>query len=330
MLKKIVIVAISAVMICLSTVLHAQSEKPTVNASFSRDTILIGDQFTLDVIVEKDLTQIVDFPTFEEGTIGDVLEVMSMMPIDTLVADGRRQTIKVSFLMTCFDSGIYNIGQFLVLYADKNIVDTLLSEKELELFVQTFEIDTTKQSIADIAPQLNTPFNWAELKEYIFNKYTGIALIIIIVILAVVYYFYRRKKGSIFSAKAQEPPHIIAIKELEKLHDKKLWQNDKHKLYYSCLTDIIRQYIEGRYGVNAMEMTSDEILASVKALIEQKQEYTKLMSLLKMADLVKFAKFVPATDENESYYNVAYYFVENTKLLPQEVSESEEEEGGAK
>ncbi|MFI3261855.1 MAG: hypothetical protein R3Y26_02980 [Rikenellaceae bacterium] len=326
MLKKIVVLAISAVVFCLSGVLHAQTETPTVKASFSRDTILIGDQFTLDVVVEKDMTQVVDFPMFEKGLVGDSIEVLNIMPIDTITGANRRQTLKVSYLMTCFDAGIYNLGNFPVLYADKNIVDTLLSEEVLELFVMTFQIDTTQQSIADITPQLKAPFNFAEFKEYVFNRYVAIALLILIIILAIAYYFYKRRKGSIFSAKPQEPPHITAIKELEKLHDKKLWQNEKHKLYYSCLTDILRQYIDGRYDVNAMEMTSDEILADLKSLVEQKHEYDKLSDLLKMADLVKFAKFIPETDENEVYYNVAYYFVENTKLLPQEVSDDKEEE----
>lgn len=327
MFKKIVFAAVIFFMVSFCAISYAQNEKPTVKASLSRDTILIGDQFTLDVVVEKDMTQVVDFPTFSEGIIGDTLEVLQLFPIDTINVDGRRQTLKVSYLMTCFDEGAYALGEFPVLYADKNVVDTLYSEEVLKLFVKTFIIDTTKQSIADITPQLDTPLNWAELKEYIFNKYTGIALILMLLILAVMFYIVRKHKhGSLFAPKVQEPPHIIAIKELENLHNQKLWQNDKHKQYYSSLADIVRKYIDGRYDINAMEMTSDEILTLIKPLIVHKKEYSSLNDLLKISDLVKFAKFVPADDENEAYYDSAYYFVENTKLLPQEVSEEQEEE----
>lgn len=320
MLKKIFYITIIGFLTFSSVMLNAQSVKPTVNASFSRDTILIGDQFTLDVIIEKDLAQFVGFPNLKEGLFGDTIEVLEMRSIDTIAIDGRRQTIKQSYLMTCFDEGGYMLGKFPISYSDKNIVDTLYSVDELVLIVNTFAIDTTKQSIADIKPQLKTPMNWAELKEYIFNVYTGIALIILILIVAIIYYIVKKRKyGSIFAPKPKEPAHIIAIKNLETLYNQKLWQNSKQKLYYSSLTDILRTYIDDRYAVNAMEMTSEEIIESLKPLGLHDKEYNDLIMLLRTADLVKFAKFIPIDDDNDTYYHSAYYFVENTKLLPQEI-----------
>lgn len=308
-------------------IVNAADDKPTVKASFSRDTILIGDQFTLDVIVEKDITQVVSFPEFKESIFGDSLEILGMLPIDTLKVDGRKQTIKLSYLMTGFDEGVYRLGQFPVFYLDKNISDTLVSEDLMDIVVKTFVIDTTKQSIADITPQIDTPLNWAELKSYIFNKNTSIAFIILVLIVVVIYCIIKkRRRGSIFAPKAQEPPHVIAIRELEKLQSQKLWQNSKHKLYYTSLTDILRVYIEGRYGINAMEMTSEEILKECKNFSLTSNDMDRLSGVLQLADLVKFAKFVPDNSENETQYFNAYYFVEETKLMPHESDKVEEVE----
>lgn len=310
----------------LSFSLIADDGKPVVRASLSRDTILIGDQFTLDVEVDKDMMQIVDFPILKGQIMGDTIEVLKMFPIDTIKTDGRQQTIKISYLLTCFEAGAYSLGEFPVLYAEKNIVDTLLSHEILDIYVKTFIIDTTTQGIADIKPQMETPLNWAELKEYIFNKFTLVALIILLLIAAIIYLVVKKRRtGSIFAPKAVEPPHVVAMRELQKLKNQKLWENHKHKSYYTALTDILRVYICGRYDVDAMEMTSDEIIKACKSLDIPERQFKAMNLLLELADLAKFAKFIPSDQENEECYHIVYYFVEETKLMPQQEEDKEEE-----
>jgi hypothetical protein len=121
------------------------------------------------------------------------------------------------------------------------------------------------------------------------------------------------------------PAHIVAIEALEKLHNEKLWQNNKHKLYYSGLSDILRTYLAGRFEVGAMEMTTDEIADALRGVenIEQKSKMD-LLSVLRDADLVKFAKATPAAEDNELAYSKSFFFVENTK--PVEVVEESEDE----
>ena len=116
--------------------------------------------------------------------------------------------------------------------------------------------------------------------------------------------------------KPRELPHVRAIRELEGLNNKKLWQNDKHKLYYTHLTDIVRTYLEGRYGIGAMEMTSDEIMSAIKDTGLNVKNIDDLGELLYSADLVKFAKHVPDAETNEKVWYDAFYFVEDTKEAP--------------
>ena len=114
-----------------------------------------------------------------------------------------------------------------------------------------------------------------------------------------------------------------AAKALEALHHQKLWQNNKHKQYYSALTDILRTYVAARWGFGAMEMTSDEIIETMRAEELPDKARMDLTAILRDADLVKFAKATPEAEQNEADYLKAYYFVEETK-----VAETEEETEG--
>ena len=111
---------------------------------------------------------------------------------------------------------------------------------------------------------------------------------------------------------------------LERLYVQRLWQAEKHKLYYSTLTDILRTYIDGRFGVGAMEMTSDEIIEAMRNVDLPQKSAMDLTQILRDADLVKFAKAVPEAEENEAAYEAAWQFVEQTK--PVEQSDEEDDE----
>ena len=111
---------------------------------------------------------------------------------------------------------------------------------------------------------------------------------------------------------------MTAIKELEKLHTQKLWQCGKSKQYYTGLTEILREYLVGRYHFQAMEMTSAEILACIRELAVEERSAARLKRLLEVADFVKFAKLEPDPEQNEDAYQDAYYFVEETKEQPAE------------
>ena len=111
---------------------------------------------------------------------------------------------------------------------------------------------------------------------------------------------------------------MTAIKELEKLHTQKLWQCGKSKQYYTGLTEILREYLVGRYHFQAMEMTSAEILDCIRELAVEERSAARLKRLLEVADFVKFAKLEPDPEQNEDAYQDAYYFVEETKEQPAE------------
>jgi hypothetical protein len=155
------------------------------------------------------------------------------------------------------------------------------------------------------------PFSWKEfLKEYGWYIAGGIA-----VILAIALFFYwraRRKKPTpVAKPVIRRPAHEIAFEQLAAAEKEKLWQNGNYKEYHSRLSDIVRTYIEHRFGINAMELTTDEILASLKTMPAREKDL--LRHVLSLSDLVKFAKASPINTENELSISYARDFIEATK-----------------
>lgn len=319
--KRVKTALATALLTGLTTVLYAAP--PTITARVEPDSIGIGDRFDVVIDVDRDLVQVVEFPTFNPPPQSG-LEVVESHPVDTLRRDGRHLSLRKRYTLAAFEEGKWNLGRPAVLYADKNIVDTLWARDSLYLQVATFQIDSTSQSIYDVKPQWNLPFRFGEVSGY--AQWGALALVLL---LAAAYALKRylesrgKRLGDLFRPSPPQPPHVVAIKALEALHHQKLWQNNKHKQYYSALTDILRTYIAARWGFGAMEMTSDEIIEAMRAEELPDKARMDLTAILRDADLVKFAKATPDAEQNEADYLKAYYFVEETK-----VAEAEEETEG--
>lgn len=317
---------------------YAQSTPPTIVASLDKDTIMIGDRVTLTIEVERDVMQAIFFPTFDfksaqanDGeeqqsvNVEQSIEIIHDFKPDTVKIDARRDKLRKRYELAMYDEGIYKLGRAQVLYLDKNVVDTIFAARENQVVVKTFQIDTTMKSVRDIKPQMTLKFRFGEISGYLSIAFAVLLLIALLLYILVRYLHSRgRNLSDIFKPAPPPPPHIVAIEALERLHNEKLWQNNKHKLYYSGLSDILRNYLAGAFGVGAMEMTTDEIVEALRESEITQKARMELISVLRDADLVKFAKATPEADENELAYNKAYYFVEETK--PVEVEESAEED----
>lgn len=302
---------------------RAQSPRPVVTARVEPDSVMIGDRFDYIIEVEKDLVQVVRFPVFQPGENPGALVLVEEAPVDTLLHEGRRMKLRKRYRMAVFEEGHHDFGTAEVFYADKNIVDTLRSENDLTLDVATFQIDSTSQSIYDLKPQRTLPFRLGEIRGYLL---WGLLAAIGLALLAAGVLCWLRRRGStlggLFAAAPALPPHVEAIRALEELHNRKLWQNNRHKQYYSGLTDILRTYIARRWEIGAMEMTSDEIIAAMRSIELPDKARADLTAILRDADLVKFAKATPDAGQNEADYLKAYYFVEETKPATEQAEET--------
>lgn len=308
----------------VDTTRKGRNDAPVVRAKLSADTILIGQRIKLRIEVDKDVMQMIGFPEFENGRLADSLEILMQSRIDT-VRQGRREHLSCEYLLTCFSPADYRMGKFPALWADKNIVDTVWSVDSIRLIVMAPPVDTVNNTIYDIRPPMPIPLRFGEVSGYML-----IGLVVALIIALVIYLLlFKRGKGLLAALRGPaDPPHVTAIKELEKLHTQKLWQCGKSKQYYTGLTEILREYLVGRYHFQAMEMTSAEILACIRELAVEERSAARLKRLLEVADFVKFAKLEPDPEQNEDAYQDAYYFVEETKEQPAEQQSGQNGQNG--
>ncbi len=286
---------------------------PRLDARFDRDSVGVGEHITLSVEVEQDMMQMIAFPEFDDENT-EYLEQVTEPTLDTLSSDGRRVKIRRQYRFRSFEPGRYNMGKVSVLYLDKNVTDTLYTADSLRFTVGMFRIDSTSQSIYDLKPQRDLPFKFEEVSTYAL--WVAIGLLLLIVAAYITLRILAKMGHSVFGIFKPKPPvapHVAAFAALEELRTEQLWQAGEYKGYYSRLTDILRTYISGRYGVAAMEMTSPEIIAASKELDLPRRCEMELQELLRDADLVKFAKAQFEASENERYFQSAKAFVELTK-----------------
>jgi len=302
------------------TKLYAQ--QTLIDVSIDSAAILIGEQTVLHLTVTTDNGKNVIVP-IPNDTLMTGVEVLNIAKADTTVIDNNRLLIKQDILVTSFDSSLYLFPPFKVI----DQTDTIYSN-QVALKVSTIPVNIDKpDEFNDIKETWDPPFVLADYYLLIYGVLFACFLICLIG-----YILKRlRNRQSIIPFKKQEPklpPFEMAMKELDEIKQQKLWQQGRNKEYYTLLTDTLRKYMVNRFGINAMEMTSGEILELIRLESEANSSYNSLKQILELADFVKFAKLHPLPDENELSLMNAYLFVNQTKVVevasPEESKESTE------
>ena len=320
MKNKLLLIYLLAIPLCSS----AFGQHVSVSASLDSTLMLIGGQmnFRLEVIQPAGLDVVI--PVFTD-TITKNIEVIRYSKPDT-VRNGDMLSIARLYRITSFDSGLHYIPPVEIEYRLGEMVEKQQSQSLGLLVLNPFSEVDPEKGIFDIKQPMTLPFTFAELIRYL-NWALLFMLVSSLLTLGIYWWVKKRNpiKELIFKEKPKEPPHIIALRELDKIKTEKIWQKGHIKLYYSQLSDVFRKYMEDRFNFPAMEQTTPEILQSLKT-IELPEEKLKLWTeaFLEMADLAKFAKYEPIPDENDSNLNEAYYFVNQTKIEGQTKVEGEE------
>ncbi len=288
----------------------SSGQRIKATASLDSTHILIGDQVNLTLELEKPENLKMEFPVLADN-ISEYIEILRQSPIDTILENNTMKLVQ-KFLITSFDSGEHRIPPFWFrLYFDDRL-DSIASN-ELFIRVYTMQIDTTRGP-TDIKMPYDAPVTLKEVLPWIFG-----VILLGGIIFFIFYYISRRKRNlPVFSlpSKPKEPPHIIALRELDRIRDEKIWQKDKIKEFYSQVTDVLRNYIEERFAIPAMEYTSDETLSAFmsRGSILSEKSFSNLTQILHLADLVKFAKYLPLPDDHNLTLVNAYFFINDTKI----------------
>ena len=288
---------------------RAYAQRPLIDVAIDSAAILIGEQTTLHLTVTADKDRPVQI-VIPNDTLMTGVEVLNLSKADSTEIENDRLVIKQDVLITSFDSSLYLLPPLKVIDG----VDTVYSN-QVALKVSTIPVNADKpEEFNDIKTVWKPPFVWADYYPIIYG------ILLALFLICVIAYIVKRirAKKSLIPFKKEEPklpPHEQAIKELDEIKQQKLWQQGRSKEYYTLITDTLRKYIEDRFGISAMEMTSGEILDLIRKNSEAQSVYDNLRQILQLADFVKFAKMNPLPDENDLSMMNAYLFVNQTKVF---------------
>ena len=186
------------------------------------------------------------------------------------------------------------------------------------LAVELDSVQAANLTINDMEGTVNPPRRWYDYLPEWFVPAILIMLLLALIGLGIYVYYTYRKTGHIAFVKPKPiDPYAEAMDALSRLREQHLAENGHEKEYYTRLIDILRRYMQLRFNINAMEMSSTQILASLRQNPETRDNQPRIKQILDIADMVKFAKERPLPDDNIKSYNTVYNFVETTKPLPE-------------
>ena len=300
------------------TLSAAVAQEVTVKAEFDTSRIYIGDQINYTVTVDQPSGLSLSIASNKDTLVKNI-EILTGPLTDTLALDGNRLRIVNRYLVTSFDSGFYEVPPtYAELASETGLKRFYSGYSPIEVMrVKIAPSDTTAQ-IYDIAGPYKAPVTIGEVLPWLLLAALAGALVWVIIRLT---RKFKKAKPGYEPVVVKEPAHIIAFRGLEKLKEEKLWQKGEVKKYYSRLTEILRQYLEDRYGVYSLELTTSETLAELlKTGFKKDDTFIIIKNILNGSDLVKFAKYKPDPSENELHYENSWKFVDITKMK-EEVSE---------
>ena len=281
----------------------------------TRDSILVADQLEYGFVLEGvESGTGIALPELE-GMSSDTLVLVRGWQLDTLTKKKVKTPqgkswiydIRASVVIAPFEEGSYQLPELPALRVREGRRDTLLFEASA-MEVKTMPVDTATFVVHDLKGQMTYPVTFRELLPYLLVALGLAALVALGIYL--VRSLRSRKTGEL---RPEDPPHIVALRELDKWRAEAFWAPEKQKMFYSGITDTLKTYLEARYGIDAPEMTTAELFEALKGCEGLEPELlAKARELFECADYVKFAKFVATDEQNASALPLAVRLVTTT------------------
>ena len=299
-------------LLCLLPMGRTVAQSVTVEAKIDSLQILIGEQAKVQLQVAMDAKQRAVFPAYTDTLVRGVEIIETVKPDTQFLNDRQRMLITQEYIITSFDSALYYLPPMPVTVDGKEYRSKALALKVYSMPVDTLHPD----QFFGQKTVMKAPFAWEDWYGLIGCSFLALPLLGLLIYLII---RIRDNKPIIRKIKVEPklPPHQAAMKEIERIKSEKVWQKGEPKTYYTELTDTLRTYIKDRFGFNALEMTSSEIIDKLLEM-NDKDAISDLKELFQTADLVKFAKHDPQMNENDANLINAIDFINETKQPEEE------------
>ena len=289
-----------------------------VSASIDSTMLMLGDQTDLHLRVTHEASEQVQMPVYGE-MLQEGIEIVDRSAIDTTALPDGRVQMTQDLTLTSFKDSLFAIQPLYVTSGE----DTFWTEPMALNVIQPFEVDSSL-AITDIKDIEKAPIWWWGIIRWILLVLGILLLIDLAFWLWKWYEKHHQPAEETIDPELLRPADEVALEKLDEIKAQKIWKDGKVKEYQTELTDVVREYIGRRFDVHSTEKTSDETLQEMKSKVD-KDLYTRLKSMLQLADLVKFAKWHTTPDENETALITAYDFVNETKEVVTDENEPTEQ-----
>lgn len=294
-----------------------------LKASADSTSLVMGDvtNVTVSLLKNKHEGVMVDMPEPEKDYYG--LELVKCEVDSATDANGRTEVTYNMAFQAFYPAELLTIPPFRYAVDGDTIASDILTFKvyPVELSPELGNIEEPESlTIHPDEGPVTIPARWYDyIPDWIVLVIVAIAAIALCVVL---YLLYKKNGPAIFMQRKPTPPYELAVQRLASLKDRRLLDQGQVKQYYTELIDIFRNYLEGRFSINAMEMPSKTILKKIRENKEIHLSATQMEQVLQLADFVKFAAAHPNPEEGMRTFNTISSFVESTKPVPQPEEEN--------
>ncbi len=322
---KLIFAAVLALILLAIVPVSAQFSG-NIDVSFKpvTDTVTIGDPITMTLRVVAPADETVSIPKLETAW-GDFEVRTQSAPTVTANDDGTKTT-EQTIIATLFDVGSFRTPKWEVSLTDMRGNATRRVVPQVSITVKSVLTDGDTE-LRDIKPQVDLPAP---------PPWLWVLALVLAGVLAFFGWKYLRRRlrahrpADTFAAPEidSRPPHEIALAELARIEALDLPGQGRFKEYYTLVGDCLRQYLESRYDISALERTTAELKSALRRTEISRPDAREFISLFEACDLVKFARFVPDMDAARKLIPAAETIITAT-AEPESAPEGESEKVSA-
>lgn len=292
---------LAAALFCFSfaqTLLKQNAVK--IEIKLEKDRAYLGDPINTAVMVAFPKETVIKLPEWRKLFENFQLEIKGA---DKPVIENNTETLAYNFTITPFKLGTLKIPSLELKYILKDGTKGSILTPEKSVKINEL-VGKDDKEIKDIKP----PQNIAYPKHFYL-----IAAILLFVLIAIVFYavnlFLKKRKKGVFVYEEIKSPYEIAQGRLRDLKKQNLLSIGLFKEYYTILSEVIRENLEGSFQIPVMDRTTGELYREMKKAID-KSISLPVKDFLEICDLVKFAKFKPETLTAQEDFNKAEEIIE--------------------
>lgn len=233
------------------------------------------------------------------------LEVVRSGEFDTLELNNDQIHLQQTLFITAWDSGYFAIPPFSIDIDNTKIESNpLLIQFSLEAIEENGEIKPIKN-------QVDTPFIFDEIKTHVY-WIGGVLLFLFALVILIIYLVKRSLKQPHEEIVKVGPPKIeILWRRFENLSKNKSWTTGEEKEFQVELSLLLREFLELKYNIQAVESTTLEITTQLSGIGIDSKTLDDCKHILNLSDMIKFAKHKGAESQHEHALATLKSFLES-------------------